>query len=1474
MQSGAEAKVGAGAATSAPGAAHQNPSHVQRGAPANVLPAYLAFALKSTLCPDLELHAFGRAYPAHRILLAQSPFFRAMLTGGWAEHSQLRPTLHTSSSQPGAQLRLSFDDPHIGRAAFEYCLTSLYGAEPRLVLPSWARPTPTHPLGLAWPPRAVRMPPSEAELEADGIAQCDVQEAASLPDGAHPATPRFLLSLLSTSLYLGIPSISSRALTLILASITPWTLPTYLRYAIGEGVDSDPNIAEGDLDQEIDGPLAGAEVLGTAVEGTESDSFHEHEALDDSAQTELKDLTDKVASTSLSARGSRNASHLESAAAQKEAEMPTAQPLDARSDSPLQAIKKHSHEASPVMHSKHPSPTTFRGGAQASAPATPRQSRALSESALRASRSAPLRRKYDYGPAAARIGEACACWISRWGADVIQVEEALVMLEEQLDWHAHSSKAEHFRDEDHRSALMDDTASSSSAGSTEGVQYNATAAGNPDELGDGRAHAFPPPPKLVFWGPSSHGGVPASWVRGTISADTLCVRGEAERWDLARRVVDLRRGALIASAQRDGSELDVFGESLNTREGDDASPEEDAYESDGSSAVPESDQYLARDAHEPPRRRAAQWNPTRRHAIENDAEGGQDLSAWCDTPDLEAEEAEYVKLFCEGIYYTHMAFAELSKIHQCISPHTGKSYTPQMVLQAAHWAGHELQNRILAAAPPADDPHAGASSPDDEDRDVLGAEGEGNTAQRQAGAGDVTPNAAAAASASSGNAAKKEPATSSLGVSSQLADFERAAAKVESASRASKNKLGTPSRSRFGTPVRSSTVSLPSSPDQHLHLGGLGSSASPGGPSFLAPSGGSGGASAALLRRSFFPVPADDTVRLGDGLGALTSAPNAAAAAAAASAGTHQAAVGAVPASGLGLDSDAIGISTSFNAESWDGPLGLAAAREPSTLTMPSAHTCKSTNVGGPNPYGQGASSDGHGSPGQGGGLMMSTNGNMTATRDAAGFFGTANIVQTGSDLAWHSTRIRNAARSLSAGASSGLRSSTTEEDYPMGHATSLGEGSMSPPFAASPRADAALKSRWTGYEPMRLGVEFYGVDKLAEKQRLYSPTFFYAGSIWNLYCQTLRKPKGLQLGVYLHRQSPSEPLPPASQPPISYNSYEYGTNEGCASAHLTPQALSLINSGAKNVMDKFANAHEALWQTEGHSMGGGEVDETPSIRIGLPSGAHTLQAGGVAGPPSASGGSLSPQPPTSRRASTNSTSSNAKSFLEPAMDASSVAQDHVDLPPIPLFPRSNTSAPLHSLVNGGLGSNAYPSSTGSGSLFPSNASKGLHAGTAQKVSLPTGGSTSKDVASASQSQNPASFLPAPSSPTTPSAPTGAALPALSRSSGAMGGQHVSQSPSQSQAQAQSQAASSAVSMPYRDDRRLLRAFFAIHCPSPLGSALTRFSSGPDQFTVSQSWGWKSSSLLGATFLMDGELGSAKTESAKRFRCVCTIGLI
>lgn len=48
---------------------------------------------------------------------------------------------------------------------------------------------------------------------------------------------------------------------------------------------------------------------------------------------------------------------------------------------------------------------------------------------------------------------------------------------------------------------------------------------------------------------------------------------------------------------------------------------------------------------------------------------------------------------------------------------------------------------------------------------------------------------------------------------------------------------------------------------------------------------------------------------------------------------------------------------------------------------------------------------------------------------------------------------------------------------------------------------------------------------------------------------------------------------------------------------------------------------------------------------------------------------------------------------------------------------------------------------------------------------------------------------------------------------------------------------------PWRDPRRVVRSYFIMSCPSLIGSSLTRFQSGPDDFKISQSWGWKSSCL-------------------------------
>lgn len=78
----------------------------------------------------------------------------------------------------------------------------------------------------------------------------------------------------------------------------------------------------------------------------------------------------------------------------------------------------------------------------------------------------------------------------------------------------------------------------------------------------------------------------------------------------------------------------------------------------------------------------------------------------------------------------------------------------------------------------------------------------------------------------------------------------------------------------------------------------------------------------------------------------------------------------------------------------------------------------------------------------------------------------------------------------------------------------------------------SAVETRWSKVEPYRFSVEFWDLPTLVERERVYSTTHFFAGSWFNVYVQTIRKKeKGVQLGVYLHRQSPGEPFPVPSAP-------------------------------------------------------------------------------------------------------------------------------------------------------------------------------------------------------------------------------------------------------------------------------------------------------------------------------------------------------
>ncbi|QRV90917.1 hypothetical protein RhiJN_18935 [Ceratobasidium sp. AG-Ba] len=152
-------------------------------------------------------------YRLHRVILIQSDYFRTLFTNGFLESS--RSYRSSAGGTSGDVMELHFDDPNITRPAFEICIARLYGGGPDLFVDPALIPSNQHPLTQSFP---VASPFSPA------------------PQGSHPATPRFLLSLLATANFLHIPSVTSQALLLVLSTIGPWTISRYFGFAIGQGI--------------------------------------------------------------------------------------------------------------------------------------------------------------------------------------------------------------------------------------------------------------------------------------------------------------------------------------------------------------------------------------------------------------------------------------------------------------------------------------------------------------------------------------------------------------------------------------------------------------------------------------------------------------------------------------------------------------------------------------------------------------------------------------------------------------------------------------------------------------------------------------------------------------------------------------------------------------------------------------------------------------------------------------------------------------------------------------------------------------------------------------------------------------------------------------------------------------------------------------------------------------------------------------
>jgi hypothetical protein len=994
----------------------------------HALHRHLTKALLKPVCPDIQLKAFHRIYSLHRIFLVQSTFFNSLLNGDFQEARAKTGVWKHNKAKKGMDeieednaVELHFDDPNITRPAFEYCIATLYGAAPTLVLPSWCCPTPEAPLTTQF-----QVNRSSQSTKSPSFSSTSTSEG-QFNRAQHPATPRFLLSLIASATYLGIPSVASQAVTLVLCSITPYTVSQYLRFSLGSGIvgaHEAQDRQEGQhshWDWELEGPVWGMEGLSKECNSNNSS---------------VESILDRAGAMSMQA--------------------------DEEEDEEGKAGNDHSRTSSP----------SFRGIKESSAESFLPSFMSEKENIF------SHQGRFYYGAPSDKIGEVCACWLLRWGADVLLAEEQMQVDEDAQDCPLYISTFTLPR----------------------GVlpMSQSFTPGNDSSFNITQSLAAPHP---TVWCHPKLGGIPAAWVRTIISSDSFWIRSEWDRYDMARRVVAMRRGHRDDFVEADENVVEAQDDSLEGETSQDTASE--------------------------------------RHGKSSKSTTGDSEASLHGSVDEEDEE-EYAQLFSQGIYYTHMTFEELSAISNQICPSSGSTYVNMMVLQSALWAQSELKNLISSK----DISKVEVSTPSVEEEND-----ESSSVSRKA-------------------SSKTAHTERELGLVSPEADFASAIASTQRKGR--KSDAGSTSTMLGGM--------------RPLMLMGASSKAK---------------ALENLLDKRFYAVPSDDTVRIGENLSSLVNA-----------------------------DSNAVNEMEIEEPES-GGPSGLAAAIDNQTLNI--AHDAKRASM---NEY-----------------------------------FGVNNAVMNGRGL----------------GVEYGKKT-------------------------------AAHTSRdWTGYEPMRLGAEFYAVDRLKEKERMYSPSFFYAGSIWNLYLQIIKKPKGLQLGIYLHRQNPNDPLPNPSFPSdLGETSHFAGSGQSGLDPH-TPR------------------------RHEGSSQGA------------------TLTGGTF-------------------YSSSPSTSNNAINTLTPMTSTTQQQETSSNI---------RYQSPL---------SPSLPPSSSTISLTPSPTSNCI-------------------ISNAQDAQ-------------------------------------------------------------YADQRRILRAYFSIHCPSPLGTSLTKFSSRPDNFSLSQSWGWKSSSLLGAVYLTDHRIGSAESQISPIFRCIVTVGIV
>lgn len=311
------------------------------------------------------------------------------------------------------------------------CIAHLYGGGPEIFVSPSLIPTTKQPLTSVFP--------IEVGSEGSFISDC--------PPGEHPASPRFLLSLLATAVFLSITPIATQAMSSILSTIGPYTVIRYLNFALGCGIG----------DPEAEEPEAAVGLEGVA------------EILED----ERESIMEIDESTTRTPRA-----------------LNTSNPLEQLKDSTLE------RSLSQLSIEKE----------------DPSEGDSSMSSGLSISQFEP-EHHFFYGVVSDKIGEAAACWLARWGTDMLRYELRVSG-----------------RD------MTDPATSNQSAGNRK--RSLTVPGGSNTSMPFVRVNSMRKQNIPIIW---RKGGLTARWVRGLIASDMFFVPDEKERYDTARRAVELRR---------------------------------------------------------------------------------------------------------------------------------------------------------------------------------------------------------------------------------------------------------------------------------------------------------------------------------------------------------------------------------------------------------------------------------------------------------------------------------------------------------------------------------------------------------------------------------------------------------------------------------------------------------------------------------------------------------------------------------------------------------------------------------------------------------------------------------------------------------------------------------------------------------------------------------------------------------------------